>query len=62
MSSPMLSNWVEKNLPAFWWIYTCLGREISSWVYSLFSSAVFEVGSLLDAEEKKGISKRGFGA
>ena len=30
--------------------------------YSLFSGAVFDVGvALLNAEEKKGISKRGFG-
>ena len=31
--------------------------------FSLFSGAVFEVGAaLLNAEEKKRISKRGFGA
>jgi len=54
---------VEKNRPAFWWIYTCLGRGVFTGLFFVYCNAIFEVGAaLLNAEEKKRISKRGFGA
>ena len=35
----------EKKLPAFWWIYTTLGRGVFPQAYSLFSGADFAVAS-----------------
>ena len=62
MSTPMFRLGAEKKFPTFWQIYTYLGRGDFLQAYSLFSGAVFDVGAaLLNAEEKKGISKRGFG-
>ena len=56
-------RFVEKNRPAFWWIYTCLGRGVFTDLFFVYCNAIFEVGAaLLNAEEKKRISKRGFGA
>ena len=36
---PYVPNRTEKNLPAFWWFYTCLGRGVFSRPFSLFIAA-----------------------
>ena len=49
---PYISTWTEKKLPAFWWIYTTLGRGVLSRVFSLFSGAVFALRFVALAEEE----------
>ena len=58
MSTPQFSNWAEKNRPAFWWIYTCLGRGIFHGPILCLCGAVFEVGY----PPRRGFQKGGSGA
>ena len=62
MSTPMFRTGAEKNCPAFWWIYTCLGQKFPLGSILCLVAQFLMWGTLLNAEEKKGISKRGFGA
>ena len=52
---PYVSNWAEKNLPAFWWIYTCLGGEFSKSLFFVYAAQFLMWGvALLNAEKKQG--------
>ena len=46
-------RFVEKNLPAFWWIYTCLGRGVFKISFLCLCGANFEVGCADDRQRKK---------
>ena len=50
---PNVVNGAEKNLPAFWWIYTCLGRGVFKISFLCLCGAVFEVGCADDRQRKK---------
>lgn len=36
--------YAEKNFPAFWWFYTCLGRGVFTGLFFVYCDANFEVG------------------
>lgn len=38
---PNVANWAEKNLPAFWWFYTCLGREFLLGLFFVYAAQIF---------------------
>ena len=44
MSTPSFSNQTEKNFPAFWWFYTCLGRGVFTGLFFVYCDANFKVG------------------
>ena len=61
MSTPMFRLGAEKKFPAFWQIYTYLGRGDFYRPILCLAAQFLRWGTLLNAEEKKGISKRGSG-
>ena len=50
---------MEKNLPAFWWIYTCLGQKFPLGSILCLAAQFLMWGTLLNAEEKNGDFKKG---
>ena len=59
MSTPMLSNWAEKNRPAFWWIYTCLGRGIFTGLFFVYAAQFLMGGEPSLMQRKKGFDGSG---
>ena len=62
MSTPMFRTGAEKNRSAFWWFYLHRwARKFALDLFFVYAAQILRWGTLLNAEEKKGISKRGFG-
>ena len=54
MSSPMFRLGAEKNLPAFWWIYTCLGRGVFTGLFFCLATQFLRWPWLSRGGEKRG--------